>query len=153
MQRLVDIPYPKPTSRASTAVMRANTRRDTKPEIRLRSLLHAAGLRYRVDHLIRCGERGVRPDIVFSRQRLAVFVDGCFWHACPKHGTSPKLNTLYWSAKLATNVSRDRRVNAALRRCGWKVIRVWEHTSPETALRRILGALEKQGKQTKQRGD
>jgi DNA mismatch endonuclease, patch repair protein len=143
MNHLADIPYPVSTSRATSSVMRANQRRDTKPELRLRSLLHATGLRYRVDHLIRCGERRVRPDVVFSRQRVAVFVDGCFWHACPKHGTNPGANTEYWSAKLFTNVSRDRRVNAALRRCGWIVVRVWEHTSPESALRRVLRALDR----------
>jgi len=69
----------------------------------------------------------VRPDFVFQRQRLAVFVDGCFWHGCPQHGTKPKGNAAFWRRKFATNVARDLRVNRALRRAGWRVLRIWEH--------------------------
>lgn len=103
--------------------MRANPRRDTKPEIALRSLLHRRGLRFRKDLPIRLPERTVRPDIVFTRQHLAVFVDGCFWHCCPIHGTRPKANTGYWRPKLERNVERDRIVNEQLRSAGWAVLR------------------------------
>ena len=69
----------------------------------------------------------VRPDFVFPKQRVAVFVDGCFWHGCPKHATQPKNNRAFWRKKLAGNKARDARVNRALRRAGWRVVRIWEH--------------------------
>ena len=69
----------------------------------------------------------VRPDFIFPKSRMAVFVDGCFWHGCPKHGTRPKGNALFWRRKFAANKARDVRVNRALRRAGWRVLRVWEH--------------------------
>ena len=68
----------------------------------------------------------VRPDFVFRKERLAVFVDGCFWHGCPKHGTQPKGNGAFWRKKFATNIARDHRVNRALRAGGWRVVRIWE---------------------------
>lgn len=113
--------------------MRANRRRDTKPERQVRSMLHAAGLRFRVDLSIKLeGRRPVRPDIVFTRARLAVFIDGCFWHGCPKHGTRPKIkNSNYWNAKIARNHERDDEHNHALARDGWTVLRFWEHQPPD----------------------
>ena len=107
--------------------MLGNRRVDTKPEVLLRSLLHRAGLRFRKDRLIRLGARRVRPDVVFGRQRVAVFMDGCFWHRCPEHGTMPATNHAYWLAKFQTNIARDERNNAALKDEGWRVIRIWEH--------------------------
>ena len=98
-------------------------RRDTLPERLLRSALHAAGLRFRVDMRI---ER-VHADIVFPTEMVAVFVDGCFWHGCPQHATNPRSNTAYWLPKLAENKQRDSRQTAFLRQHGWIVIRVWEH--------------------------
>ena len=85
-----------------------------------------------------------KPDFVFRRERVAVFIDGCFWHSCPKHVRAPASNVEYWTAKLARNLARDRNVNAALRRAGWKVVRVWEHALTEAApvasrLIRMLG--------------
>jgi len=71
--------------------------------------------------------RRVKPDFVFSAQRLVVFIDGCFWHGCPLHATAPKSNAEFWAAKLAENKVRDRHVNRALRRRGWRVVRIWEH--------------------------
>lgn len=121
--------------------MRANPRRDTKPEIALRSLLHRRGLRFRKDLPIRLPERTVRPDIVFTRQHLAVFVDGCFWHCCPIHGTRPKANTGYWRPKLERNVERDRIVNEQLRSAGWAVLRAWEHEPAESVVTRVIEAL------------
>jgi len=72
----------------------------------------------------------VRPDFLFRARRVAVFVDGCFWHGCPRHGTQPKGNASFWRRKLATNRARDRRVNRVLRRAGWHVLRLWEHELP-----------------------
>jgi DNA mismatch endonuclease (patch repair protein) len=92
--------------------MEANRRRDTAPEVRLRSLLHRAGLRFRCDHPIRIDGRIVRVDIVFTRRRLAVFVDGCFWHGCAEHGQIPQANRDYWAAKLTRNAQRDRERSA-----------------------------------------
>lgn len=107
--------------------MRRNPRRDTRPEIQLRSELHRRGLRFRKDLPVRVPGRVVRPDVVFTRARIAVFVDGCFWHACPLHGNQPRANTDYWRPKLARNVARDRAVDAALDAAGWRVLRGWEH--------------------------
>jgi DNA mismatch endonuclease (patch repair protein) len=123
--------YPRPTSAAVTAVMKGNRRRDTKPEIRLRRILHARGHRFRVDRPIRLADRSVRPDIVFGPARVAVFVDGCFWHGCPEHGNIPRTNTNYWPAKLQRNKERDRTTAAELGVAGWLVLRVWEHEDAE----------------------
>lgn len=116
--------------------MRGNQRRDTRPELALRSALHARGMRYRVDLPIRpaTGARPIRPDIVFTRAKIAVFVDGCFWHGCPDHGTKPTRNADYWTAKLERNIERDRRNNALLEEAGWTVIRIWEHEASHDAV-------------------
>lgn len=97
--------------------------KDSTAERALRSALHAAGLRFRLHRRI----EGVTVDIVFPRPKVAVFIDGCFWHGCPKHATFPKSNEDYWLPKLKENKARDRRQTARLRRAGWTVIRVWEH--------------------------
>ena len=110
--------YPHPASPDVSKRMRANRRRDSRAELAVRSALHAAGLRFFVDRPIRLCERVVRPDVVFPRARIAVFVDGCYWHACPEHGTQPVHNEEYWSAKLRRNVERDRAVNAGLAETG-----------------------------------
>ncbi|MGC3023389.1 very short patch repair endonuclease [Brevibacterium sp. FAM 24630] len=112
--------------------MRANKRRDTKPELALRSILHARGLRFRVDTSPVKGIR-TRADIVFSKAKVAVFVDGCFWHGCPEHFIMPKTNTDYWSAKIGRNRDRDEASDIALAAVGWKPIRVWEHEDPAAA--------------------
>jgi DNA mismatch endonuclease (patch repair protein) len=127
------VDYPHPSSPAATAVMRANRRRDTRPERRLRAALHARGLRFRADFLLEAGGIRVRPDIVFTRRKVAVFVDGCFWHCCPDHGNTPKANRAYWSPKLARNLARDQRVNSELGEAGWVVLRVWEHDDVQEA--------------------
>src|SRR4051794_4976178 len=102
--------YPEPADAMVSARMARNRRRDTKPELRLRAALHARGLRFRVDYPVRTDALTVRPDVVFTRWRVAVFVDGCFWHGCPEHGTRPQRNAAYWGPKLQRNVARDRRV-------------------------------------------
>jgi len=119
--------YPHPSSQAATKVMSANRRVDTKPEMSLRSALHRRGHRFFKDRRIDVGVT-VRPDIVFPRKKVAVFVDGCFWHWCPQHGNVPGgPNASYWQEKLQRNVERDRRDDEALAGAGWVVVRVWEH--------------------------
>lgn len=122
--------------------MKGNRRADTKPEVALRSSLHARGLRFRKDLLVRT-ESGVKSkvDVVFPRRRVAVFVDGCFWHGCPEHGRVPSTNPHYWPSKLARNRLRDLRVTAALERDGWTVLRFWEHEPVDVAIERILQAI------------
>src|SRR5438445_12809478 len=119
--------------------MRANRRVDTKPELALRSALHRRGYRFRKDYRLDldAGAR-VRPDIAFTAKRVAVFVDGCFWHVCPEHGTKPAANTWYWGPKLARNVERDRAADAALVAAGWQVVRTWEHESLGAAVAVVL---------------
>ncbi|MEV8135443.1 very short patch repair endonuclease [Microbacterium aurantiacum] len=119
--------------------MRSNRRRDTLPELAVRRRLHAAGLRYRVDFAPLGGRR--RADIVFTRQHVAVFIDGCYWHGCPDHATFPKRNSDYWLPKLARNVERDRETDQSLREAGWTVLRFWEHESPDDVARRIAVAV------------
>ncbi|GAA3161118.1 very short patch repair endonuclease [Streptomyces sp. NPDC050698] len=120
--------------------MSAQRRRDTKPEIALRRELHRRGLRYFVD---RAPVKGVRrrADLVFPRRKVAVFVDGCFWHSCPQHATFPKNNAQWWTDKLAANVVRDRDTDARLAEQGWTVIRIWEHEDPLVAAERVQKAL------------
>ena len=122
--------------------MQANRRRDTGPERALRSALHAAGYRYRCDLRIDLpsGHR-VRPDVVFTRLHVAVFVDGCFWHACPVHGANPRSNPAYWGPKLRGNRERDARNTAELEAFGWTVVRVWEHELVADGLARVVRAL------------
>jgi DNA mismatch endonuclease (patch repair protein) len=121
-------PAPAPSSASVRAVMQSNRGSGTKPEAAIRSALHASGLRFRKNLGIDACGRRVRPDVVFTRTRLAVFVDGCFWHCCPEHGGVPLTNRPYWTAKLARNVERDREVDEALWAAGWDVLRIWEHT-------------------------
>ncbi len=124
------------------AIMRANRRRDTGPERALRSALHMAGLRFRVDLPVRpSGHRVIRPDVVFPRRRVAIYVDGCFWHGCPIHGTQPRTNAGYWRAKIVENQERDRRITAALEADGWTVIRFWEHEDPAEIAARVVATL------------
>lgn len=127
-------------------IMSANRRRDTEPELRLRSQLHRRGLRFRVDFPIRVeGRRPVRPDIVFMGSRVAVFVDGCFWHGCPEHGSQPKSNTSYWEPKILRTQERDREADRALRNEGWWVLRFWEHDAVDVAAHRVVETVSQAG--------
>lgn len=138
----LEVPYPEPRDGAITTIARANTRRDTRPELALRSALHRRGLRFRADYPVRCScGVSVRVDVAFTRLKVAVFVDGCFWHRCPEHGTIPRRNQGYWLPKLKANVQRDRRVSQALSRDGWMVIRVWEHEPVDDAVTTVEHAL------------
>ncbi|MBN8866049.1 MAG: very short patch repair endonuclease [Solirubrobacterales bacterium] len=124
--------------------MRANRRADTKPEVAVRSALHRLGLRFRKHHPIRLPNRLVKPDVVFTRQKVAVFIDGCFWHGCPEHGTTPKANSDYWKPKLERNKARDREVDLGLAAAGWTVIRVWEHDDASMVAATVRSAVVKQ---------
>jgi DNA mismatch endonuclease (patch repair protein) len=124
--------------------MQAQRRRDTGPEIALRQRLHALGHRYRVAYPVPGLPRRT-IDVAFPGRRLAVFVDGCFWHVCPEHATAPQANGGWWQAKLQGNVRRDRDTDSALADAGWEVVRVWEHTSAEEALEAVLNALRSSG--------
>ncbi|MEV8345517.1 very short patch repair endonuclease [Streptomyces niveus] len=124
---------PPEGSWASTAARRRNMQairsRDTKPERLIRRLVHAQGLRYRV---------AAKPipdlrrtaDLVFRPVKVAVFIDGCYWHGCPDHYVAPRTNSGYWSGKVAGNISRDRDTDQQLSEAGWTVLRFWEHESP-----------------------
>lgn len=122
--------------------MQLQRSRDTGPEMAIRRLLHARGLRYRVDRALPLPGRRRRADIVFGRAKVAVFVDGCFWHGCPEHG-NPKVrsNTWYWPEKIRRNQERDADTDAALRGLGWEVLRFWEHASPADAADAIEDAV------------
>jgi len=97
----------------------------------------------KVGGLIAGGRFRVRPDFVFAARRLAIFVDGCFWHGCPRHGTRPRGNAAFWRAKFRRNQARDRRDTRRLRRTGWKVLRLWEHELRAKARPRLLVKLRK----------
>lgn len=116
--------------------MQSTPQRDTPPELRIRKLLHGMGLRYCVDARP-IEELPRRADIVFRGAKVAVFVDGCFWHGCPEHGTWPKANAQFWRAKILANMERDADTNERLRDHGWMVIRVWEHEDPSVAAMHI----------------
>lgn len=116
--------------------MKGNRSRDTLPELRVRRAVHRLGLRYRVDtRPIPSLNR--RADLVFTRTKVAVFVDGCYWHGCPEHGTSARTNAGYWVAKIEQNRQRDQETNLILAEAGWVVIRAWEHEDSELVASRI----------------
>lgn len=126
---------------ASTPVVRrrmqTNRRRDTGPELAVRRAVHALGLRYQVD------TRPVpslnrRADLVFTRWKVAVFVDGCFWHGCSAHHTVSRTNSEFWAMKVAVNTARDAETDRLLTEAGWTVLRLWEHEPPNEAARRVL---------------
>jgi DNA mismatch endonuclease, patch repair protein len=126
--------------------MQGNRRVDTSPERRLRSALQRRGLRFRKDFPIVAGESRVRADVVFPARRLAVFVDGCYWHGCPEHCRVPTRNATYWQAKIDRNMRRDERVGAALAAAGWHVLRVWEHVDADAAAAEVATALRRSDK-------
>lgn len=116
-------------------------RRDTAPELALRSALHAMGLRYRLQVHVP-GNRRRRMDVAFTRMKVAVFIDGCFWHGCPVHGTRPATNREWWDWKIQRNKDRDDDTNRLLAEHGWAVIRVWEHEPALEAAARIQQVVE-----------
>ncbi|MFJ5026823.1 very short patch repair endonuclease [Streptomyces sp. NPDC088560] len=134
------------SSPATQASMRSNKGRDTRPERALRSAVHTLGLRFTVS---------TRPlpkvrrtaDLVFTRVRLAVFLDGCYWHGCPDHHTLAATNTAYWTDKLEGNRRRDRQTDQWLREAGWEVLRVWEHEDPKAAALRVREVYDRRSKE------
>jgi DNA mismatch endonuclease, patch repair protein len=120
--------------------MSAQTSRDTGPERALRSLLHRRGLRFRVHTRPVKGLRR-EADILFTRARVAVFVDGCFWHGCPEHASWPKANEAWWREKLEGNRRRDAETDARLGAAGWRVVRAWEHEDPAVVADRVEAAV------------
>lgn len=130
---------PKALDQPTSVRLSRQRTRDTTPELALRRELFARGLRYRV-HRRLLNDRST-VDIAFAGARVAVFVDGCFWHGCPSHGTSPKNNGAWWHEELAQNRARDQRANELLVAAGWGVIWVWEHEDPAEAADRIEAAV------------
>ncbi len=137
---VADRDTPNPSSEDAGRRMRIVRQRDTAPEIALRSILHRRGLRYRVDVSPIRGSRR-RADILFPSARVAVYVDGCFWHGCPLHATWPKANPDWWRQKLVRNVERDRDTDIRLAHAGWTVLRVWSHEDSSEAAERVVSVV------------
>ena len=116
--------------------MQGNRGRDTKPELAVRSAVHRRGIRFRVSARPQ-PELERTADLVLRKTRIAVFVDGCFWHGCPDHGTRPATNSQYWDDKIARNIERDAETTTYLRQAGWTVLRFWEHEDPEAVADRV----------------
>lgn len=137
---MTDVMTPTQRSRCMSRIQGKNT----SPETQLRKALWASGLRYRI-HAKLPG----KPDIIFSKLKIIIFIDGCFWHRCPVHGVMPKTNKEFWKAKLNGNVKRDRKNDRVLKRLGWQVLRYWEHqvkTDLEKVSQEIISTIEKQKK-------
>jgi DNA mismatch endonuclease (patch repair protein) len=125
------------SSEAARRTMQGSRGRDTKAELAVRRLVHARGLRYRVNAR---PERDFRrtADLLFTRARVAVFIDGCYWHGCPEHFSMPATNLEYWEGKIGRNRRRDIETTAVLEERGWMVLRFWEHEAPSSAADRIV---------------
>lgn len=135
-------PPPSASSPTTARIMRRTKRTGTKPELALRRALHRRGLRYVVDRAVLGTNRRRRVDILLRGARVAVFVDGCFWHSCPSHAHVPRANRAWWSLKLQGIVVRDRDTDVDLSAAGWYVARVWEHEDPDLAAERIHRLVE-----------
>ncbi|MGK2881968.1 MAG: very short patch repair endonuclease [Mycobacterium sp.] len=134
---------PWASTAATRKTMQGNRGRDTRPEIAVRRLVHAQGLRYRVSARREPDLRRT-ADLLFTRARVAVFIDGCYWHGCPQHFTMPATNRDYWSTKIERNKERDRHTSAVLAERGWLVLRFWEHEQPETVANSIEQTVREQ---------
>lgn len=139
-------PGPAASSAAVRRRMSRQRQKDTKAELLVRRELHARGLRYRVNSKLESDLR-TRADIAWRTLRVAVFIDGCYWHGCPMHATRPKANADWWAEKLDANVRRDRRADEALASRGWTVLRFWEHEEPDDVCNRIAATLVSRRKQ------
>jgi DNA mismatch endonuclease, patch repair protein len=140
---MADVLTPEQRSYCMSRIRGANT----APEVAFRKALWSLGFRYRISNRM-----PGRPDILFRRARIAVFVDGCFWHGCKVHFVMPRTRRTFWKKKIESNISRDRRVRRQLRQSGWRVVRVWEHeieNRPVSALRRIVQLLRGAGERQK----
>ena len=146
----------RPSSPGVSARMSRQASKDTSAELAVRRLLHAAGLRYRVEYPVP-GMKRRRVDVAFTRARVAVLIDGCFWHGCPQHATQPKANAEWWRKKLDRNMARDRETTEHLTAQGWLVLRFWEHDAPEEVAARVGAAVKRRlagrSRRSKQWGD
>ncbi|MEU1475921.1 very short patch repair endonuclease [Streptomyces sp. NPDC005760] len=133
--------FPPASSPAVSARMSRQASRNTQPELTVRRLLHAEGLRYRVHYPVP-GMPRRSMDIAFSKLRIAVFLDGCYWHGCPQHATHPRANAEWWRSKLERNVARDRETTDHLTAAGWTVLRFWEHESADDVAHRIEATVQ-----------
>lgn len=136
--------HPGSSGTAVSRRMSALKRKDNDAELAVRRLLHRAGMRYRVHYPVPGVPRRT-VDIAFPRARVAVFIDGCFWHGCPDHGTRPTSNAEWWSAKLGANMARDANTTGVLEQLGWTVVRVWEHERPAEVTEQVVAALARVG--------
>ena len=136
---MTGIGRPLPSSPEASRRMAATRGTNNRADRLLRAALHRQGLRFRIQQQLIPGSKRT-VDIVFPRARLAVFVDGCFWHDCPAHGSRPKSNAEWWERKIRQNVERDQDTNERLRALGWRVLRVWEHEDPVKAADRVMDA-------------
>ncbi|OUC79482.1 very short patch repair endonuclease [Gordonia lacunae] len=130
------------SSQATRASMRSNRRRDTRPELLVRKSLHSMGYGYRVDFAPLADQRRLKADIVFPGARVAVFIDGCFWHGCPKHYRPSRTNAEFWRSKVEGNKVRDARSDDTLRAARWTVLRFWEHDDPDGVARYIARTVD-----------
>lgn len=130
----------KPSSPDVSARMRRQASKDTAAELAVRRLLHAAGLRYRVEYPVP-GMARRRVDVAFTRAKVAVLIDGCFWHGCPEHATQPKANAEWWHQKLDRNMARDAETTEHLTAAGWTVLRFWEHEAPADVADRVAAVV------------
>jgi DNA mismatch endonuclease (patch repair protein) len=132
----------KPSSAAVSARMSRQASKDTAIELAVRRLLHSAGLRYRVEYPVP-GMARRRIDVAFTSVKVAVLIDGCFWHGCPVHATQPKANAEWWRQKLDRNMARDAETTAHLTAAGWEVLRFWEHEPAEAVALRVAAVVER----------
>ena len=139
---------PVPTNNRVSERMRATRRRDTPGELALRARLYRKGFRYRVDAQPIAGVPR-RADLVFKAAQVAVFIDGCFWHGCPEHGTWPKANGSWWRGKIVANRARDQDTDRQLQSRGWTVVRIWQHEAAEEAVMRVTAALHARAKENR----
>ncbi|MEU1123023.1 very short patch repair endonuclease [Streptomyces sp. NPDC005899] len=133
----------KPSSPGVSARMSRQARRDTAPEVAVRKLLHASGYRYRLNERVPNMPRRT-IDIAFTRAKVAVFMDGCFWHGCPEHATQPKANATWWRDKLDRNMARDAETTEHLVAAGWTVLRFWEHQSPDRVADEVADVVDRE---------
>lgn len=132
----------RPSSPGVSARMSRQVSKDTAAELAVRRLLHAEGMRYRVEYPVP-GMARRRIDVAFTRAKVAVLIDGCFWHGCPRHATQPKANSAWWRAKLDRNMARDSETTTHLEALGWEVLRFWEHEAPEDVVAVVSNVVER----------
>ncbi|MFB6984779.1 MULTISPECIES: very short patch repair endonuclease [unclassified Streptomyces] len=132
----------KPSSPSVSARMSSQASRDTAPEVAVRKLLHASGYRYRLNERVPGMSRRT-IDIAFTRAKVAVLIDGCFWHGCPTHATQPKANAEWWRQKLDRNMARDLETTEHLTGAGWTVLRFWEHERPAVVAEQVAAAVDR----------